>query len=736
MRYTRAVVGWMQAQGVPTVEYLDDFFCVADTKGEAEEILMMLVEFVTLLGFKVNNAKCEGPGRRMEFLGVILSTEGERCTEEISEERIAFVLRQAKEVEEQATQGAVRRKLLESLLGLLAFCGQVVWGLSLYTRRGFALLTASGRRPWVQLSLAVSEDIRVLERVIRLYNGRKVVLFREDVKKDWFATDASGTKGMGGLLDESYFLYSWDDVRRMVVVIRIDNQCALRQVDKLWGPVDYLPLLDQIFYLCARWDVRLRPVYINTKDNLLADLLSRLDLRQFHLEHRAFMRASIWRQDRDDWMLHTSLWHELDLEFGPFTLDSCVVVSRANAVCVLSWSKEEDARVQAFDGHNAWGNLPFSIMLDILRNFIRCKRRQQMGTAGTFLVPVWDGNEAWELVKALPDVFKVVRRWRSGTHLFTAPALQGGGRCAGAEEVLEALQQEAQRYEGAALSDNTKGSYNTGARSFITFCIYFSCLGCMAPLLPATDETLIFFITFSSWFVAPDIIKSYMAGVRQLHLQRGFEWRPVAQRHRVAATLQGVRRFWGKPSKPVMPLTLQNLADMAKCIDLQDVTSLSLWAAILVGFFGLFRKDNLTEGKAGAWNSRASLVRDDVIFTEDGEAVWLRVRYSKTIQCGERCHKAPLRRVPGSALCPVAALWTLMAATAGRAGDSALFVMEKVSGRKAQLVPLGHGDLVKGIKALGSAVGLDPDGYAGHSLRRGGATAALRLDVSSVYIKM
>ncbi|KAK3242272.1 hypothetical protein CYMTET_48029 [Cymbomonas tetramitiformis] len=589
MRYTRAIVGWMQAQSVPTVGYLDDFFCMADTKEEAKEIMMMLVEFVTLLGFKVNSAKCEGPGRRMEFLSMILSTEGERCTAEVSEERIAFVLKPAKEVEEQATRAAVRRKALESLLGLLAFCGQVVWGLSLYTRRGFALLAASGRRRWVQVSRAVLEDIRVLERVIRLYNGRKVVLFRKDAKEDWIATNASGTKGMGRLLDKLFFLYSWDDVKRMVqrpwfpfqkdkeathhinylelfavwwalalwgrrlggrtVVIRIDNQCALRQVDKLWGPVDYLPLLEQIFYLCARWDVRLRPVYINTKDNLLADLLSRLDLQQFHLEHRAFMRASIWRQDRDDWMLHPALWHELDVEFGPFTLDSCVAVSRANAFCMLSWSKEEDARVQAFDGHNAWGNLPFSIMLDILRNFLKCKQRRQMGTAGTFLVPVWDGNEAWELVKALPDVFKC--QW---------PYLTGR-KCAGAEELLEALQQEAQRYEGAALADNTKGSYK---RSFLTFCIYFACLGCMAPLLPATDETLILFITFLSWFVAPDTIKSYMAGVRQLHLQRGFEWEPVAQRHRVAATLQGVRRFWGRPSKPVMPLTLQNLADMVK----------------------------------------------------------------------------------------------------------------------------------------------------------------------------
>ncbi|KAK3274383.1 hypothetical protein CYMTET_17436 [Cymbomonas tetramitiformis] len=33
-------------------------------------------------------------------------------------------------------------------------------------------------------------------------------------------------------------------------------------------------------------------------------------------------------------------------------------------------------------------------------------------------------------------------------------------------------------------------------------------------------------------------------------------------------------------------------------------------------------------------------------------------------------------------------------------------------------------------------VGLNPASYAGHSLRRGGATAAMRLDVNSIHIKM
>ncbi|KAK3276684.1 hypothetical protein CYMTET_15262 [Cymbomonas tetramitiformis] len=67
----------------------------------------------------------------------------------------------------------------------------------------------------------------------------------------------------------------------------------------------------------------------------------------------------------------------------------------------------------------------------------------------------------------------------------------------------------------------------------------------------------------------------------------------------------GVRRKWDRPAKPVMPITLRDLARMAEFADMESITGLALWAAILVGFYGLFRKDNLTTGKSQAWNARA-----------------------------------------------------------------------------------------------------------------------------------
>ena len=215
MRWTRAIVAWMRARGYPTVGYLDDFFCVLETREQAEEAMMLLVEFVTFLGFKVNSAKCEGPAQVLEFLGVLLDTSGEVCTAAIDEERIAVVVQKAGELRAQAARGMVARRRLESLLGLLAFCSHVVWGLSLYTRRGFSFLTATSGRRMVRLPRPVLDDLSVLEQVVRRYNGRKVQLERQVVDQRHFATDASGTLGFGGVWERLFFMLSWDDLARL-----------------------------------------------------------------------------------------------------------------------------------------------------------------------------------------------------------------------------------------------------------------------------------------------------------------------------------------------------------------------------------------------------------------------------------------------------------------------------------------------------------------------------------------
>ncbi|KAK3283443.1 hypothetical protein CYMTET_8864 [Cymbomonas tetramitiformis] len=485
----------------------------------------------------------------------------------------------------------------------------------------------------------MTKDLKVVERVNQFCNGRKVVSHKEDV-------------------------------------------------DKL---VEYIPLLGKIFYLCAPHDIRLHPKYISLKDNLLTDLLSRLKLEEFHMRWAMRKREVLWRQDRDDWQFSQVLFAEM--EFRPFTFDACVASSRANAFCWWSWSAEEDARKQHFDGLIAWMNLSFSVMYEILVNFLRVGTHA-MGCADRARA---DGRSRWSYPTGCDQ---------------------------GAEELLEELAVAVERYQDGAYSKSTQRSYDTGVKDFLTFV----CLGTLKPLLPASDAMLAGFIAFSVWFVQPGTIKSYLAGVRLLPLQQGWSGRATGSGWCPAA-LQGVRWTWDRPAKPVMPITLRDLT----------IAGAALWAVILVGFYGLFQKDNLTV---------------------DGEVPGVELQRStgaggRALCCDGRCGLDPSEALEDHLVRGAVPL----GAAGGGAGDevmpgggtpSRLMLatgnlpeeappLFQVEGRRKRgaLVPVTHAVLVAGLKRLAEQVGLDPARYAGHLLRRDRATAALRLKVDRLfYIKL
>ena len=139
-------------------------------------------------------------------------------------------------------------------------------------------------------------------------------------------------------------------------------------------------------------------------------------------------------------------------------------------------------------------------------------------------------------------------------------------------------------------------------------------------LYPATDQLLSDFATFlMSERLAYQMIESYIFGVRSTQLNLGLDFSPLSERYLVRQTLKGIRRNIGDERHPKMPITVALLRRFAQVVrtkrsDLpaQRVRWGAVWAAILVGFFGMLRKDNLTKGKSNAINARQGLIRDDV----------------------------------------------------------------------------------------------------------------------------
>ncbi len=178
--------------------------------------------------------------------------------------------------------------------------------------------------------------------------------------------------------------------------------------------------------------------------------------------------------------------------------------------------------------------------------------------------------------------------------------------------------------------------------------------------------------------------------------------------------LQGIRRISGDVPCPKEHITPSILAGFYSCINHASTKELAIWAALCVGFFSFLRSGNLVPKVKGAWQPGCHLARSDCSFVERGAV--LRLRYTKTHQWGNAPFAVPIPIVPNCVFCPVAALKALFSEYPS-SDHVPLFTY--AAGKW-----ITYSDLRLTIKSLAAASGLDPDAFACHSLRSGGATFA------------
>lgn len=156
------------------------------------------------------------------------------------------------------------------------------------------------------------------------------------------------------------------------ILLRIDNTTAISCINRM-GSVQYPHLYQiskDIWKWCEMHKLYIFASYINTKDNTVADSLSR---KKF--------------QDTE-WELADYAFQKILLNFGDFDID--LFASRCNAKCkkYITWKRDPDAlAVDAFTV--SWKNIffyafpPFILILKVLRKIISDKAE------GVLVVPYW-----------------------------------------------------------------------------------------------------------------------------------------------------------------------------------------------------------------------------------------------------------------------------------------------------------------------------------------------------------
>ena len=340
----------------------------------------------------------------------------------------------------------------------------------------------------------------------------------------------------------------------------------------------------------------------------------------------------------------------------------------------------------------------------------------------------------------------------------TPKALQGAERAQAGQLDWATLRA---RYVNAATTDKSGGDRSTGVRHWIRFC----CLGrrispirgCEpnSPLrVKLIEETLL--MDFALWLVlcrplgrsiAVSTAAGYIGTVRAWHERKfGSKIGAGLELTRLRDMLKGMRREIDQPPRRRRygVRTQQLAAAMDKVLKpesrrgIERLDAINLRAALSSGFCVLLRAAEMALQPGEKWEEAKHLSRADLSFFRDSDGVLCAALMMRPCKSGRHLRGKTVRlvlRSGGTLLDPVSELWRLVhedPVPEGQRAQTPLFRLRA----KGQPTCLSVADVRVTVKALMRAVGEDPNMFGAHSLRIGGASAALAAGVEPSVLRI
>jgi site-specific recombinase XerD len=268
----------------------------------------------------------------------------------------------------------------------------------------------------------------------------------------------------------------------------------------------------------------------------------------------------------------------------------------------------------------------------------------------------------------------------------------------------------------AAYEKSTLNKHRSALASFFRFCEKVGIA--QGDRLPASEKLIVHWMVDAA--LAPTTVKQYFSSIRSVHRVLGLP-DPGVDTPVVQLALRGLQKLHTKPVRVKLPITVDMIVRMRSFFDFSAHYDRCVYAAICVGVFGMLRSGELVRAE-----SRFGPLRRKHVTL--GQGVFsLFIAGSKTDMFGKG-HRLQLVAT-GFAACPVVALSQYVnRAPFTLKSDEPLFMLSAD-------VPLSRAVLVAKLSALVARLGSDPSCYAGHSLRRGGATSYAAAGVSDEIIK-
>ena len=273
-----------------------------------------------------------------------------------------------------------------------------------------------------------------------------------------------------------------------------------------------------------------------------------------------------------------------------------------------------------------------------------------------------------------------------------------------------------QKYFVKGLAESTTRTYSCGQRRFLSFC-----QAAGLPATPASEGVLCRFVaSLASEGLKHRSIKTYLAGVRHLHIREGCGDPFVPVLHRLHYVMRGIKRAQGcgadgrRERLPITPSILRKMREVWSN-DAANLDFIMLWAACCLAFCGFLSAGEMTVPSDASFDPQVHLTWGDVSVDDpmDPRVLGVRIKASKTDPFRQGI-TIFLGKV-ASDLCPVSAVLAYMVAKRTRSGP--LFAFR--DGR-----PLTRQRFVVAVRRALDSAGVDAKKYAGHSFRIGAATTA------------
>jgi len=207
---------------------------------------------------------------------------------------------------------------------------------------------------------------------------------------------------------------------------------------------------------------------------------------------------------------------------------------------------------------------------------------------------------------------------------------------------------------------------------------------------------------------------------------------------RLKGVIKGMERLLGEAARhPRFGIRTQDLAEALKRMLGGGSAAEANWrAALTTAFCALMRGGEFGVADDESWSVTMHLSRADITFYRDAAGVLCCVLMMRPLKkkAGQRKSVPVVLRSGGTLIDPVRELWEMCERDPlrdGEAPDTRPLFRDTASGAAFSV-----SGIRRVVKWLMASIGLDPNKFGAHSLRIGGATAALAAGVSPAQIRL